>query len=192
MTDQLDGRPQIRTVDDDDIDTAQHVAQSHHRHEHATDTGDALHATQYHGTSHDTDEGTRQVGRYLVTLLGHGGNGVRLYRVADAKGSECREDGKEDSHPLPAETFLKRIHRTTEHLAALRLLAVFDGQQPLRIFCRDTEYTCQPAPQHGSRTTQGNGRCHAHDVTCSDGGSQRSGQRAELRHVTCGIRILTH
>lgn len=81
------------------------------------------------------------------------------------------------------------IHGAAQHPAVLSFYAVFHGDQGFGIFGRDSEYAGKPAPEHGPRAAQGDGRSHADNVSRSDGGGQGGGQRAELADVAGCIRI---
>ena len=67
--------------------------------------------------------------------------------------------------------------------------AVFHGQQPFRIFGGNAEHPRQPAPEHGSRSAQGDGSGHTDDVACADSGGERGGQGAKLAHVAFCRRV---
>ncbi len=110
--------------------------------------------------------------------------------VADAEGGDGRERGEEDGQPLGVEAALEGEHRAAEHTAVFRLDAVFDGQQPFRIFGGHTEDAGDPAPEHRAGAAEGHGRGHAHDVAGADGGRQGGGQGAELADVAVRLAVL--
>ena len=189
LDNETEGRPQVGCVDNEDIEASHDVEGCHERHEHRTDAGDALYTTQDNGSRHQTDKGTRNIRRDAIRLAGDGGDGIGLNGVADAKGCDGRKEGEEHSEPFPTQSLFEGVHRTSKHLAAGRLLTVFDGQQSFGVFRRDAKDTCEPTPEHSTRTTQGDGRGHTDDVACADGGRKGRGEGAELRHVALGIGI---
>ena len=95
------------------------------------------------------------------------------------------EDGEEHSEPLGLESALKGVHRAAEDVSVLLdFHSVFYCQQGLRVFRGHAEYACEPAPEHGTGTSEGDGRGHSHDVAGTDGGGQGCGQGAELAYVS--------
>ena len=124
--------------------------------------------------------------------MGHGGDGISLNGVADAKRGDGGKEGEEHSEPLPSQSTLEGIHRSTEHLSFLGLHTILNGQQSLGILGRDTKHTREPAPKHGTRTSKGNGCGNTHDITRADGGGKGRGKRSKLRHIARSIGILLH
>ena len=60
-------------------------------------------------------------------------------------------------------------------MAVFGLDAVFDGQQALTILGGDAKHAREPAPEHGSGSTQSHRCGYAHNVASADGGRQRGG-----------------
>src|SRR5574344_2908806 len=116
----------------------------------------------------------------MICVFRQRGNGIGLNRITDTEGSYCSKYRKEDTCPFPAESSFQCIHRPTEHLSFFCLHPVFDREQSLCIFRGYTEYTCKPAPEHSTWSTQSDGSSHTDDITCTDCGSQCSGERSEL------------
>ena len=108
---------------------------------------------------------TTHVGMPKVSLASRAMElGVGLHGAADAKRRQGSEDGKEDGEPLHIQSALKGVHRTTIGMAVAALHTIFHSQQSLGIFRGHAEDACEPAPQHGTRTTQCHSRGHAHDM----------------------------
>ena len=67
--------------------------------------------------------------------------------------------------------------------------AVFDGEQSFGILGRDTEYSCEPAPEHCTWSPHGDGGGYTDDVSCSDGCRKCGGESTKLRHVSLGLLV---
>ncbi len=180
FTDELDSGPYVLPVGKEDVDAADDVEEGHERHQCATDAGDALDAAQQDERRQQADAGTCHPGGDAVGLVGDGRDSIGLHRVADAEGCQCREQGEQDGEPFPTQTTLQGVHGTAQHAAVIGLDAVLDGQQALAVLGGDAEHAREPAPQHSSGTTQGDGCRHTDDVTRADGCRQRGCQRTEL------------
>ena len=179
-------------VDDEDIDATEHIEECHERHQHAAHLRDGLHATDDDGCAEDGDHRARDVRRDAILVFHERGDGVRLHRTSDAERGEGGEEGEEDGEPLPAQSLLQGIHRTAEHSAPASLHTIFHGKQSLCIFGGDTKHTCEPAPEHGSRTTEGDGCGDTDDVARADGGGEGCGKGTKLRYVARGILVPFH
>lgn len=109
------------------------------------------------------------------------GNAVGLHHVANAKAGQTAENGKGSAQPAPVatQTILDRIHRPTNLFAAVIGLAEMHRQQHLGVLGGHADQRGHPHPEHGPRTTNGDGGCHAGNIA----GAYGSGQR---RHQ-CGI-----
>ena len=87
-----------------------------------------------------------------VRCVHYRGNGIGLYRAADAESSNGCEHGKQHSHLTPSQATFQSIHRTTKHTPTFRLHTVFYSKQRLGILRRNAEHAGKPAPEHRSRT----------------------------------------
>ena len=130
--------------------------------------------------------------RNAPCFVGQQRHRIGLHRRTDAKRRQDSENGKEHTQPLHVQTALKGVHRTAVCVTVRRLHTILHRQQALRIFRRDAEDTCQPAPQHCTRAAQRHSCCHTHDVACSDGCRQCRCQRAKLTHVALRTGVLLH
>ena len=72
-------------VDAENVNTPQHVEESHERNQHATHAGDALHASENNGCYEKTNHAANEIGRDTVGFMRDGGNGIRLHRIANAE-----------------------------------------------------------------------------------------------------------
>ena len=103
--------------------------------------------------------------------------------AANAKGGQCREQGKRLGKPFHAKPALQRIHGAAQHAAILCFYAVFYRHKRLGIFGGNAQHARQPAPQHGARPAQRHRCAHAHNIAGANGGGQRRGKRAKLADV---------
>ena len=114
---------------------------------------------------------------------------IDLCRAPDSKGCESSEQRKYNAKPLHIQASFKGIHGAALHTAVLCLHSVLYSDQRFRIFCRDSEYTGQPAPQNSTRSAERNGCAHADDISGSDRRRQCSCQSAKGGNLTFCIRI---
>ena len=189
---ETEGGKEIVTVEPQNDDAPDDVAECHERNQHAADSGDALDAAQQDGCHQGANHSSGESGRKMIGVMGKGGDGIRLYRVAYAERGNGGEEGKKNCHETPAQSAFQGIHRTAKHAPLRRGDAIFDGEQAFGIFCSDAEDAREPAPEHSAGTAQGDGGGNADDVARTDGGCQGGGKRGELRHIANTVGVFLH
>src|SRR5690606_4738765 len=114
------------------------------------------------------------------------GNAVRLHHVADAEAREATEYGKHGAEPLPAfrHAVANRVHRPADPAAVFVALAKFHGNDDFSIFRRHADQRRHPHPAHGTRSTEGDRGCNAHDVAHTYGCRKAGHQGRERTHFT--------
>ena len=194
----LESRQQKIVVGAQNNDAADHIEQRHQRHQFFAHNCNGFNAANNDNrgdnAENNADCDTRQADGEVG--LQHLGNRVDLRAAADAERGEHGEQRKQHRHHLaellPLEAALKRVHRAAHHAAVRGLHAVLDRDQALRVLSGNAEHAGQPAPQHGTRSAEIDGRADTDDVARADGRRECGRQRLKLTDVTRRIRVLCH
>ena len=187
-----EGRRNPADVHADDDQGADDKEDGHEGHDALVGGGDPLQPADNHQRQkHDDHDAGDQIhragirGNQRVDALG---DGSHLAHVADAEGSQHREDGEQHGQHRAgnlavlhlADAVLQIVHGAAAPFAPLIPAAEEKAQHVFRIIGHHADDGGDPHPENGAGAAHGNGVGHAGDVSRADGGGQGGAQGLEL------------
>ena len=189
-----DGAGQGCDVQQDNDHGTYKVKYCHERNDDRSDSGNALKTAYNDDQGREADDQADHPLGDLDQVAESDRDGVALGQVADAEGSDDREEsegaGQRAAEAPEALSVYRRDtafhgqHGTAQHLALFIFDPVFDRQGAFRKFGGDTEGRRDPHPDQGAGTAYRQGRRDAGDVAGTDGGCQRCTEGREGRDVS--------
>ena len=184
----------------EDLDVHEHdderhhdIQQTHDRHEHARDIGQALAAAEHaRGEQHRQDRAD-DVRRAALGVEAKAGESV--LQVVGGKhvvAHDIRQDehdGEDDAEPTLVQCLLHVIRRAAD-AAALAVLFLIDlRERGLDECARSAEQRHDPHPEHGAEAAEADGRGHADDVAGADARRRGHHERAERGNAALLLRL---
>ena len=204
--DLAEGAGDVLGVADQNNETNQNIQQAHEGDQLFGDAADALDtADQDHGDqqshgdaqnpAHHLNGLVAEAEEHIDRVGDGAGDRIDLAHVADTEGGQHRENGKQNSQPLPFGTkpLGDVVHGAAHPVAVFIPLAVVDGQGHLRVLDHHAHQGRQPQPEHRAVAAQGNGLRGTHNVAGAHRGRQGRGHRLQGRNgALAGLCLFEH